>query len=181
METQKSGGRLTQLGPVMQIAYVPADFDAALRFWTETMGVGPFFVREHVKLEKVLYRGAETDPDFDMALAYWGDVQVELIRQHNDAPSIYADWRTAGLQGVQHMCVTVEDMAATRALVVERGGTIVQEVFMPGGVGEAIYADMGGGPGTMIEYIWLDPARLAGFAAMRQAARDWDGRDPVRR
>ena len=34
---------LTALGEVMQLAYVPADFDGALKFWIETMGAGPFF------------------------------------------------------------------------------------------------------------------------------------------
>lgn len=180
MKAAKNPQRLAGLGAVMQIAYVPADFDAALRFWIETMGVGPFFVREHVQLEQVLYRGELSCPDFDMALAYWGDVQIELIRQHNDAPSIYRDWRAAGGQGVQHLCVMVEDMAQTRRMVAGKGGTIVQEVLMPASAGEAIYVDLGGGPGTMIEYIRLDPARLAGFEAMRSAAAQWDGQDPLR-
>ncbi len=181
METQHSEERLARLGAVMQIAYVPDDFDAALRFWTDVMGVGPFYVREHVQLARVLYRGEETAPDFDMALAYWGDVQIELIRQHDDQKSIYDDWRRAESHGVQHMCVMVDDMNATRQLVAQRGGTIVQEVLMPGDAGEAIYVDMGGGPGTMIEYLRLAPDRQAGFAAMKQAARDWDGREPIRR
>lgn len=34
---------LAKLGPVMQMAFVSADFDRALAFWTKTMGVGPFF------------------------------------------------------------------------------------------------------------------------------------------
>jgi methylmalonyl-CoA/ethylmalonyl-CoA epimerase len=181
MQTQPPPDRLTQLGGVMQIAFVPADFDAALHFWTETMGVGPFFLREHVKLEKVLYRGEETTPDFDMALSYWDNIQIELIRQHNDAPSIYADWKRAGLQSVQHMCVLVDDMAKTRKMVGSKGGIIVQEVWMPANAGEAIYVDMGGGPGTMIEYLCLAPERLGGFDAMRTAAGQWDGQDPVRR
>jgi len=162
-------------------AHVPEDFDAALRFWTETMGVGPFFLREHVNLDRVTYRGKPTDPDFDMALAYWGDVQIELIRQHNDAPSIHTEWRAAGHQGVQHLCVMVENMADTRRLVAERGGIILQEVFMPDGAGEAIYVDMGGGPGTMIEYLALREDRRAGFEAMRTLAANWDRQDPVRR
>jgi hypothetical protein len=181
MKIHDTDSRLAKLGAMMQIAYVPEDFDQALRFWTETMGVGPFFLREHVKLDRTLYRGAATSPDFDMALAYWGDVQIELIRQHNDAPSIYADWRNAGQQGVQHMCVIVEDMAATRRMVAERGGVTVQEVFMLRGMGEAIYVDMGGGPGTMIEYLWLEPGVVRNFEAMRAAAASWDGQDPVRR
>lgn len=181
METLSSKPGLAHLGALMQIAYVPEDFDAALRFWTETMGVGPFFLREHVKLESVLYLGQKTAPDFDMALGYWGDIQIELIRQHNDAPSIHTAWRAAGQQGVQHVCVLVEDMAAARTHALGQGGKIVQEVVMPDGAGEAIFVDTGGGSGTMIEYLWLRADRRAAFDAMRALAAEWDGQDPVRR
>ncbi|MGZ6007918.1 MAG: VOC family protein, partial [Rhizomicrobium sp.] len=91
---------LTSLGEVMQLAYVPADFDAALRFWIETMGAGPFFALDHVKLEDVKYKGAPADIDFSMVIGYWGDVQIELIRQHNGAPSIYKTWRDEGREGL---------------------------------------------------------------------------------
>jgi len=171
---------LAALGQPMQLAFVPEDFDAALHFWTRTMGAGPFFVREHVALGKVLYRGKETSIDFDMAIGYWGDMQIELIRQNNDAPSIYADWKRAGQQGLQHVAVLVDDMNKARTTVRELKLDIEQEVLMNDG-GEAIYVDTGGGAGTMVEYIHLMPERLAGFAAMRAAARGWNGEDPVRR
>lgn len=31
-------------GPIGQLGFVVADLGAALRYWTETMRVGPFFV-----------------------------------------------------------------------------------------------------------------------------------------
>ena len=31
---------ITSLGEIMQLAYVPADFDATLKFWIETVGAG---------------------------------------------------------------------------------------------------------------------------------------------
>lgn len=171
---------LASLGPAMQIAYVPEDFDGALHYWTTVMGVGPFFVREHVALGKVLYRGKETPIDFDMAIGYWGNIQIELIRQNNDAPSIYNAWKRAGHTGVQHICVVVDDMRKARAKIEALGLRIEQELLMTDG-GSAIYVDTGGGPGTMIEYIHLMPERLAGFAAMRAASIGWDGTDPIRR
>ena len=74
---------IAQLGDVMQLAFVPADFEAALDHWIK-VGAGPFFAMDHVKLEDVRYRGAPADIDFSMVIGYWGDLQVELIRQHNE-------------------------------------------------------------------------------------------------
>ena len=73
------------IGKPMQIAFVPEDFDAALRHWTENMGVGPFFVMERIRLEDARFMGEPSDCTFTIALAQWGDVQIELIRQDNDA------------------------------------------------------------------------------------------------
>ena len=170
---------IAQLGDVMQMAFIPRDFDASLRFWTETMGVGPFFLHEHAGLKDVLYRGQPTDVDFGVAIAYWGDVQVELVQQHNDAPSIYKEWLDAGHEGLHHVCIVVDDMEKARADCDAAGAVVVQEGRLS--EGEVIYVDVSGGPGPIIEIIKLPPAVLNGFAFMRQSARGWDGSDPVRR
>jgi methylmalonyl-CoA/ethylmalonyl-CoA epimerase len=171
---------LAGLGPSIQNAFVPRDFDAALTYWTKVMGVGPFFLMPHVKLDDVRYRGQPSDMDFDVCIGYWGDTQVELIRQHNDAPSIYKEWLDAGREGLHHTLQVVSDMAAARALVASVGGLILQEAKIPGG-GDVVYADLGGGPGTIVELLKPGPDGRPFFDMMKDAARNWDGRDPVRR
>jgi hypothetical protein len=167
------------LGPIMQLAFVPADFDGALAHWIR-MGAGPFFVLDHVKLDDVKYRGQAADIDFSMVLGYWGDLQIELIRQHNDAPSIYKAWRDAGREGLHHVCILTADMAAARMACAEADCSIAQEANVPGG-GSVIYAETGGGPGTMVEILKPSPGGPEFFAMMREAHRVWDGTNPVRR
>jgi methylmalonyl-CoA/ethylmalonyl-CoA epimerase len=170
---------VAQLGEIMQLAFVPRDFDSALGFWTKTMGVGPFFLREHVALDDLRYRGEPTDPDFDVAIAYWGEIQVELIRQHNDAPSIYRGSPEAEREGLHHVCLVVDDLDHARAVCREAGAAVIQEGRLPGGA--VIYVDPGDGSPTLVEIIQLPPAGVQGFAYMREQARNWDGADPVRR
>lgn len=170
---------IAQLGDVMQLAFVPADFEAALDHWIK-VGAGPFFAMDHVKLEDVRYRGAPADIDFSMVIGYWGDLQVELIRQHNRAPSIYKAWRDEGREGLHHVCILVDDMAAARSACRAAGAGVEQEGKVPGG-GEVIYVDTGGGPGTMVEILKPSPGGREFFAMMREAHRGWDGADPVRR
>jgi catechol 2,3-dioxygenase-like lactoylglutathione lyase family enzyme len=171
---------ITSLGEIMQLAYVPADFDAALKFWIETVGAGPFFALDHVKLNDVKYRGAPVDIDFSMVIGYWGELQIELIRQHNDVPSIYKTWRDEGHEGLHHVCILVDDMAHARAVCADAGAVVAQEGIVPNG-GEVIYVDTGGGPGTMVEILKPGPGSREFFAMMREAAKGWDGSDPVRR
>ena len=171
---------IAQLGSVMQIAFVPKDFDAALRHWTETIGVGPFFRFDHVALLNTKHEGEPVEIDFSIAISYWGDLQVELVQQHNDAPSIYKQWRDEDRDGLHHVCIVVDDLAHARAVCAEAGARVAQEAEVAGG-GAVIYVDTGAGPGSLVEIIQLPQSALAGFAWMREQCRHWDGSDPVRK
>ena len=168
---------LKHIGPVMQIAFVPDDFDAALTHWTTVMGVGPFFLIENIQLEEMRYLGQPSDCVFTLALAYWGDMQIELIRQENDAPSIYRDTKGGALH---HTCIMTDDIAAAKAIALAAGCTLLVEAKV-GDDGGVIYVDTGGGPGTIVEV--LQPATGSGglFTMIRDASIGWDGSDPVRR
>jgi hypothetical protein len=144
------------------------------------MGAGPFVALDHVQTESTLYKGTATDVDFSIYVGYWGDLQIEIVDQHNAAPSIYKDWRDAGMDGLNHVCVVTDDMQKSRAVMAELGATVLQEVWLPGG-GEAIYADTGGGPGTIVEVLKPGPGVLDAFAYIKSLAQNWDGTDPIRR
>jgi catechol 2,3-dioxygenase-like lactoylglutathione lyase family enzyme len=170
---------LSRLGPVMQLAWLPADFDAALDHWTRVMGVGPFFLMENIALADMRYRGQPTDAVFSLALAYWGDTQIELIRPENDAPSIYSG-EYAVRDRLHHVCLLVDDIADAYAACTEVGA----EVLVEGRVGEqgrVIYADSGGGPGHVVEMLQSQPGTAELFGMMKAAAANWDGSEPLRR
>jgi methylmalonyl-CoA/ethylmalonyl-CoA epimerase len=169
---------IAALGPIAQLAYVPSDWDAALDYWTKTMGVGPFFLFENIALEDMRYRGEPTDARFTVAIAFWGDVQIELVRGENDAPGHYN-----GEYGVKdqlhHVLIMVEDWDATLRAVAESGA----EVIVSGefGGGKVVYVDPGAGPGGLVEIFKPGEGADALFDMIKSAAQNWDGSDPVRK
>lgn len=168
-----------QLGAIMQLAYVPRDFDAALKHWTKTIGVGPFFLLENVALEDLTVMGEPSAHRFTLALGYWGGMQIELIRAEDTEPSIYHG-EYALDEGLHHVCVLVDDIVDARAVCAAMGATVIADGKVAGG-GAVIYADPGRGPGSVIEMLEPAPGTREVFAMMHDAAKDWDGRDPVRR
>ncbi|WP_353204730.1 VOC family protein [Sphingomonas sp.] len=171
-------GPLKALGDVIQFAYFPTDFDATMRYWIETIGVGPFFVLNDVRLDDMKYKGQPTDAVFTMALGYWGDIQIELIKTDSDAPSLYAgDY--AVRDRLHHICIFVEDMKATRTACAQAGAEVIVEGKV-GADGEVIYVDPGQGPGHIIEFLQPVSGSQALFQMMKEAARNWDGTDPIR-
>ncbi|MEO0981285.1 MAG: VOC family protein [Pseudomonadota bacterium] len=169
---------IASIGPVMQLAFVPRDFDAAVTHWTEMMGVGPFFWIENAGLQNATFNGAPSEAEFGLALAYWGDVQIELIKQHNDAPSIYNTQPWAGAGGMHHVCLLTDDIEDARAKALASGAELVTTADLPGG-GAVFYAATGGAEG-LVEVLQPAPGGLEFFAMMKQAAADWDGADRLR-
>jgi methylmalonyl-CoA/ethylmalonyl-CoA epimerase len=169
--------RLAEYGDVLQIAYVPDDFRGAIRHWT-ACGAGPFFVREGHMLKNTSFRGKPVDLQINLAIGYWGDVQVELIEQLTPDPSTYREWSQAGRSGVHHLGFATTDIAGARAACVAQGLEIVQEAV--GNGQDIFYARDPDWRETMLEFISLNPRRRDLFVMMREAHRTWDGSDPVR-
>ncbi|MEM9310776.1 MAG: VOC family protein [Pseudomonadota bacterium] len=171
---------IASLGEIMQIAFVPTDFGAAVAHWTQTMGVGPFFLMEGIHLEGMKYKGKPTDAHFDLALAYWGDLQVELIRPRDTHPSIYTGEYADGLGGgLHHTCLLVDDIGEAY-IASEASGA---EVLIEGSLGESrvIYVDPGPGAGSLVEILQPSPESPALFEMIKQAGIGWDGREPLRK
>lgn len=168
------------IGPVMQFAFLPTDFDAALRHWTEVMGVGPFFLLENIQLEDMRFLGKPSRFTFSIALAYWGDIQIELIRPENDEPSIYSgEWGVAG-DVLHHVCILTNDIAKARAISDAAGAKVLVEGKV-GADGAVLYVDSGGGPGSIVEILQPASGSDALFAMIRDASKGWDGKEPLRR
>lgn len=167
------------LGEVVQLAFLPSDFDAALRYWTETVGAGPFFMLENIELGDRKYRGQPTGAIFSVAIGYWGEMQIELCRSEGGGPS-HLDGDYAVRDQLHHICLFVEDIAEARQVTADVGGEVIFEGNV-GDDGKVIYVDAGGGPGALIEMVQLGGGGPELFAMFRDAARDWDGSEPLRR
>ena len=97
-------------GAITQNGYVVRDIHAALKHWIEVLGVGPWFLSEHVPFDTFSYKGQPSKADVAIALANSGPLQIELIQQHNDAPSMYRDFLAAGREGLQHLAYWTDDI-----------------------------------------------------------------------
>ncbi len=167
-------------GEIRQNGYVVRDIEAALKYWTETLGVGPFFYIERVPVEDFCYRGRPSPVDLSIALANSGDLQIELIQQRNDAPSMYREFLAAGHEGLQHVAFWTEsydadlDRARTAGFEVGQSGCI-------GSGGRFVYFAAESHPGTVIELSEISGPKGRFFAHVRECAARWNGSDPIQR
>ena len=166
-------------GEIRQLGYVVKDIEAAMEYWSKTLGVGPWFYNPKVPIKNYSYRGEAHEPHNSVALANSGFVQVELIQTRNDVPSMYRDFQQAGNTGLQHVAYWTSNYDADLERLLKQGFKPV----MSGEVGEKgrfIYFDTEYHPGTVIELSEVAGPKGKMFDLIRASSENWDGTDPVR-
>jgi hypothetical protein len=166
-------------GSCRQIGIVVRDIESAMKHWIEVCGVGPWFYTEKLVITEFSYRGTRHDDlHISIALANSGDVQLELIQQRCQTPSMYRDFLAAGHEGMQHWSSWPTDYDARLKQALASGYTIGQQGDSPRG--RFVYLWNEGHPGTVIEMADLTAGRERIFTGVRDAAAHWDGKDPIR-
>jgi hypothetical protein len=167
-------------GEMRQIGIVVRDIEAAMEHWVEVCGVGPWFYADKLPVTAFTYRDQTfEDIHISVALANSGEVQLELIQQRCDTPSMYRDFLAAGHEGMQHWSSWPEDYDARVERALSNGYSVGQSGDSPRG--KFVYLWEEGHPGTVIEMAHMTRTRRGIFEAIREAAVGWDGSDPVRR
>ena len=161
-----------------QASWVVRDMGAAIRRWQETSGIRPFFVNPNPIVREGRYRGQPSAPSYTVALAQSGPIQIELIAQHDDLPSVYRDIGDPGAAGTfHHMAHFCEDVESAFARYAAMGAPLLFDGWF--GDMRLGYVDTRAQLGFMVEVLGHDPVVEGVFARIAEAAIDWDGRDPV--
>jgi hypothetical protein len=167
-------------GEVRQLGYVvPAStLERAMAHWVTVRGVGPWFVVEHPEVHDFVHRGEAGTLDFTFALAQAGDLQIELIAQHNDQASTYLDFLSAsgGVGGLHHLAYWPEDMDEAFR---QATGVLGYELWTAGRIGptgQFRYFDTtrdgdGDHLGTVVEHANIRPATRSFFAELAERSR----------
>ena len=158
-------------GPLRQMGYVVRDIEKGhAPLGQRLRRRGPWFYADRLPLTAFTYRGARHDAiHLSVALANSGNVQVELIQQRGDTPSMYREFLAAGHEGLQHWSSWPEDYDRLYERALASGYTVGQEGDSPRG--RFVYFASEGHPGTVIEMGGPDPGAPAHLDQVRAAAR----------
>ncbi len=167
------------LGGIIQVAYVVADIQAAMREFTARLNIGPWFVSGPFVPPEGVYRGRPTDIRLTLALGFSGHMSFELIQQHDDKPSVYREVIERRGYGFHHWALAIDDLDREIAAYAAGGYAVAFSDRSPRGARIA-YVDTSRDLPGMIELIELTAQAEAKYAEIHRASVGWDGRDPVR-
>jgi hypothetical protein len=179
MSASASGARFLE-GSAVQIAYHTPDPPGSAVELAQRFGWGPFYYLEHIGLSRCLYRGVPAAFDHSSAYGQAGELMIELITQHDEAPSVLRDLYRREQVGVHHVAHFVGSLDAALAAARADGFTVALEATTVTGTSFAMI-DTSAQLGHMIELYERrdDLARFYRF--VRRAAENWDRREPLRR
>lgn len=168
---------------VTQAGYIVADVFEAMAHWQRHFGAGPFFLYRIDGREgrgKSLYRGQPYRFRGLIALTFAGDLQIELIQQTDDTPSVYTETLARCGPGFHHFKWDYADYDAACARFEAQGVAPAMEVDVPG-VTRVVYWDSVAELGHFIEMSDPSPGFRERTDQMRLTCAAWDGTtDPIR-
>jgi len=164
---------------IIQMAYVVADLREAMRQWSATLRVGPWFVLESFTGVDPLYRGQASRAEVALAMSFAGHMNIELIQPKNDAPSVYREMIERRGYGFHHWGVATWNFDAAVAQYERAGYPLAFLAAVPSG-GRVGYMDTTAVLPGYTEFIELGGAFEEVFGRFYRASIDWDGKDPER-
>jgi len=162
----------------MQLGFIVDDlFGAAVR-WTDVHGIGPFHVLPRWETPYT-YRGEPAVMDAQIAVAQAGPVQIELIRQYDDTPSVYTDLAGEGGCRFHQLSTVTFDYVRTRDHYASLGYEIRGELESRGQ--HVAYIDTRPDFGFYTEVVEATDEFLAAAGKISRTCAEWEGvTDPVR-
>jgi hypothetical protein len=160
-----------------QLGFVVADVLQSAALWASVHGVGPFHVLPVMEVA-CTYRGAASTITVQAAVAQAGPVQIELIQQHCDRPSVYRDLFSTSESGFHQLCTVTADYDGKKEHFESLGYAYAGEMVANGG--RVAYFDTVADFGFFTEVVEETPGFLAQLAKIAQTCAEWDGTDPVR-
>ncbi len=165
---------------VVQFAYVVQDISLAMEHWARKLRVGPWFVIENFAGIEAKYRGEPSKAIFDLALAFTGSVQVELIQVKDDKPSVFKEFIENCGYGFHHIGLASTDFDTDLAAFINDGHEITFTSKAPFN-GRVAYLSTGENLPGMIELIDANAGFELLCKALIKANESWDGSDPIRK
>ena len=176
---QLSEGSAGLPGVVRQVGYVVRDLDQTVAGWLKR-GVGPWFILRG-QPQSTLYRGRPCKVTLSMAFANSGELQIELIQQEDDTPSIFTEYLASGRVGVHQLTWWATDFDAALRSARDLGWPVVWSGGEQGKGARFAYVEPPSAePAPIVELMEITPATEGLAKLVRDAADGWDGTAPIR-
>lgn len=165
---------------LMQLGFVVQDRQQAIHNYAAMLGAGPWFLSPEPYPEPPFteYRGARVSLGARFAMAYVGDIMIELIEPLPGSETVFSDALATNGPGLHHFAFGARDFDAAITTLIRENRAPIFRSTTPRGARIAM-SEPAAWSGALEEYIELTPESETFYARMRSAASNWNGRDLI--
>lgn len=149
MEDQRAVIKNLRLNKINQVGIVVGDIDSTMRYYSSVFGINPWYKGEFPEEQRVYYKGKEKTIKIDIAMAYCGDVQIELIEPRGGGGNTYSEHLRLKGEGLHHLGFFVNDIKKRLSLL----KSINVKVLQSGSIKTS---------GSVTNYAYLDTVKTGG-------------------
>jgi len=147
---------LLPIGRILQLGFVVQNVEDAVQTYVRDFNVGGWLMLERQRSKEVIYRGVPATIDISVALAYSGDIMLELIQQHGSAPSVYSEAIADRRYGLHHLALATLSIENSICEYQSKGYRVAMRVENQNG--RAAYLEKTGAPPAMLELLEISGA-----------------------
>jgi methylmalonyl-CoA/ethylmalonyl-CoA epimerase len=141
------------LGKVRQIGIVVRSVPETVEYYSKRFGIGPWFRPKLSQQEHYIEGERRARFDLDLAIAFAGKVQYEIIEHKGGDRNIYCDHLERCGEGIHHLGFYVNDFDRRLAAYREAGIGVLQSGVITSG---------GNTGGSRTKYAYLDTTAIGG-------------------
>lgn len=160
---------------IVQNSYYVRNLDDAIQRFHRMHGIGPFIVHRDMVLTDVWHRGRPSRLHISAAFVQAGPIQIELVTQHDDAPSTFREMFGPDAEGFHHCAVMPDDPEAAVREYATQGFSVATSLRAATGSG-AYFVDTRAVLGHVVEVYVMNGSLRAHYEKVRLAAEQWDGK-----
>jgi len=154
-----------KLPKISQVGIVVPDIGKAVRYYSKFLNIKPWF-RSKTRSNDVAFRGESFPLELDIALAFSGGMEIELIQMLTDRECIYSDIMKKQGGGLHHIGIMVSDFDKKLGQMRAAGIGVIQSGVIKtvgGAVTKYAYMDTVSACGIISEII---ESKLAGIPVL---------------
>jgi hypothetical protein len=164
---------------IVEVCHVVDDMDAALDYWINVIGAGPFFIGDMELTENQTYRGQPAEVSIQVAFGFSGGLLIELVKPLRKIPSVFSEVLDSRGPGFHHVMLRIDYEEGYKRLS-EAGYEVASHGLLPGGERCTLFDAQRDSSG-FIELMEMSPMIERQFANMLKAHLEWDRRTEPRR
>jgi len=167
----------SRIGPIVQAAYLVSNLGEAIEQWSAALGLSLFYRIDNVAFDSMTYRGQPVEFPLSTAIAYSGELQIELLLRMPEQEARFPGFFRTGEGRLHHYQIRTSSIDAVLKEKHWQDQTLLRGKSAAGM--EICFVDAGLPDGSFLELVETSDNVLQFMDKFKTLSQTWTGKQQV--